>query len=353
MRDKGIVRMLEAIIACIIILTVMSFFFTSKFKPQIEDNLIYVQAYDALGVLNADQSLKNYVKNNDAQGLTESFSSMFPSTLGFSIQVKGTVNPEIYVAGNCTGIEINGMRNSLQPLVFEYKKRRIEIFLSNSSIDPIKEGSNVLLFCRYTKLSDYSHEIEEFLSSGGTVFLLADLAQNEVEDGFLNTTFNLSWSSTTAAQPGYFVTTNDPKNTSTKIFRYYDNITVESFDDVNRLEFSEFHNTNIASGSGTVVTDSTGTKSFVKVVYNLGSTGKGRFVWFNGYDTSNPDANSTIIMNNLLKSSLMWASGESFSMDYPVEKQAPENRVQMHYFIAGSGNYDPFEIVLTVWRIFF
>ncbi len=353
--SKGIIRILEAIIASVIILTAMTFFFTAKFRPQAEENFIFVQAYDAVRVMDVKGDLSGYVKNNDAESMTNAFYSMFPSTLDFSIEVTGIANPKIYVACNCTPDDFNDIRNILQPLSFYYKQRRIEILVDTTSLSPIKEGSDVLLFMDYVNLNANKDEINAFLDNGGTVFFFTSLSQPEVEDGFLNETFGLAWTSSAAGSTGTFATTTDPKNHSTRFFRYYDNITEDFFADASPLAFEKFSpGTNIETGYGTVVIDGDFSNAYVKAFDSIGTRGSGRFVWFNSYDSTVND-NETIIMNNLLKASIMWASGERFSMDFPAPRAQPEKRVQVHYIVTNSNDlyFEPFEVILTVWRIFF
>ena len=80
--------------------------------------------------------------------------------------------------------------------------------------------------------------------------------------------------------------------------------------------------------------DSSGNNAFVKFRDKLGKNNKGRFIWFSDY-TRLSGTNSTKNMDNLLKATIMWASGERFSMDYPEPKTLPNKRVQIYYIVSG------------------
>jgi len=367
MRSKGLIRILEAIIASVIILTAMTFFFTSQFRPQVEESVLFIQGYDALGVLNQQGLLEQYVKNNDAAGMTDQLATMLPATTGFSVEVVGIANPDIYIACNCTDAETNELRTMLEPSVFTYRGRAIEIFVDSTPLNPIRSGTNVLVLRDYANLSAEWSPVSAFLDGGGTVFLFTDLSEPEVADPILNRTFGLQWSDQPLQHPERFANITNPASASTQIYRYFDNLTPVYYNDVTRGEFSDFFTPPvfyIAADGESVISDqyrSVATmngqelkpgNSFVKGKTNLGVTGRGRFVWFSSYQRLDPDKNQTKQMDGLFKAAVLWASGERFSLDAAPKTRA-DQRLQVRYLVAGSDTFEPFEIVLTIWRIFF
>ena len=96
--------------------------------------------------------------------------------------------------------------------------------------------------------------------------------------------------------------------------------------------------------------------SLVKINKEIHKNGKGRSVWFADYDKSCPPAPAPCTrverLNSLLKSAVLWASGEKYKMDPPF-KSVPtvESSNSYSYFDIIDG-FEPFEISLIVWKIF-
>jgi hypothetical protein len=345
---KGIIKILEAIIASVILLTALTFFFTSEAPQQADDTRILIQVQDSLESLNKAGLLSQYVKNNNVLQFNSKLKQLFPASIDYSIEVYSMPPPEIYVGCNCTTADRLSLENLIEGTL-EYKGRNVRIIVDDEQLNNIRPETNIIFFMNYRNLSEDMQYVNSFLDRGGGIILLSDLTKTQAEDPVLNSTFGLKWLGTPSSTPGTFLHNDFASN---RTYNYYDNITPLMTDIPNKFSFMYFSASNgIGVDEKTAIVDSTGTHSFVKINYNLGQTKKGRSVWFANYAKINND-NKTIIINNLLKSTIMWSSGEHFKMD-EFQKTLPEKYSKIHYIVAGDSVFEPFEVVIIVWRVFF
>jgi len=126
--------------------------------------------------------------------------------------------------------------------------------------------------------------------------------------------------------------TENQENVSYRIAKYLKNISGLSESTV--FDFSE---SGIGADSKTIVGS---TRSFVKANYDI-KNGNGRAVWFSGRFLSNEN-------KWLLKAMILWASGESYSMDL-YEKTVPKYYTRIKYILSGSEDY---AIDMKLWTVF-
>lgn len=338
---NGFVRLLESIIASVILLSSLSFFVSF---PQLETNwndvILQDIGKDALAVAELTEDLKGAVRYNNLVLAENIFLSVLPKNVGFSMEVSGIPNPVIFIGCNCTQTEINDLENRLDPLDFSYKGRNISIRVENVQITDIRPETNILFIFGYKDLGLLKNSINDFLEGGGTIFMFADLTQDVVNDGVINSTFNLSWEGTAMLGSGTFLDSSNPDRVSFRIKKYYDNIS-----DDGSLAFYNFHTllasypvNRIRTDTKTVIIDDQGL-SIVKTNSGV-EKGSGRTVWFAKYDGNDND--------ELLKSMIMWASGERFNLDMQPKTFGKKN-VKMKTFIYDR---DPYIFSLTLWNIF-
>ncbi|MFC2142777.1 hypothetical protein ACFLQN_00050 [Candidatus Aenigmatarchaeota archaeon] len=366
---KGIIRIFEAIIASVILLTTMSFFFTSQFLPETEDYFLPVEAHDLMGALYVSQQLENYLINNDKESLMLVANDTLPPTTGFSFGISGTPGNNIYVACNCTDTELVDVRRMLNitltsPWTFNfiYKERDITIHLEQIDMeDSIPDQTNIIIFYTYQDLSPYRDIIDTFLESGGSLIMISNLDQTQTENEVMNEIFGLEWNNLPPASPGTFYEIDDPVNTSFKIYSYFTG-TTQDYEDI--LIEGTFENnifdelSRVSVNNRTIIQDNNGDNSFVKIKDNIADNGKGKSVWLAEYtiyqEDDLPNINKTYHVNDMLRATIMWASSDYYNMDYPVEKPTPDKKIKTSVLSAGHGtNFDPFEAFLTTWRIFF
>lgn len=337
---KGFVRILEAIIASIILLTSLTFFFTSP--PQADDwGKVILQnlGKDALAVADISGNLKPSVNNNNATTLTNFFSSFLPKSVAFSTEISEIPNPVIRIGCNCTASQITDLEGRLSPLNFVYKNRNISIRVENVSIAGVRNDTDTLFLFGYVNLNPYESTLKGFFQNGGTVFMLADLTEPFVNDSILNETFGLSWNnSLMQSGSGTLYQAGDARRVSWRIRKYYRNTTGSE-----PGVFASFHQgggvNKINLGANTIVQDNNPFGGSLVKVNSGVENGNGRTVWFADYNSGN-DA--------LLKAAVMWASGESFMLDAQPQFPGREN-AKVHLLVYDR---DTYVATITVWNVF-
>ncbi len=347
---KGFIKIMESVIASLVILSSMGFFL-SFHRP----NGGYDAQFDyALAALQKNATLNRTIMQNDVNTLNSILSGMLPATVDFSVEVSGIPNPVIKIMCACTDQEQSALIGRLSSLEFTYKRRNTEIRISNEGyagggLEGLM-GSNpdadVLFFFGYEDLNSKKPLLQSFLENG-TIFMLSDIAQSQAGDGVMDGLFGLEWDSGVPNSPnGDFADKDNAWSASYRIFRYY--TALGGRDNDNFKDFSTNGN-KIKLDGRTVVGPPAGNPagSFVKV-NEIGSYG--RTVWFAGYDSLGPNAAD---VNRLLKAAMLWASGERFSMD-PRFKIVPSlQEYSQHSYISVLDNSEPLAITLKVWNIFY
>ncbi|MFH0832562.1 MAG: hypothetical protein V1900_02495 [Candidatus Aenigmatarchaeota archaeon] len=341
---KGFIKILEAVIASLILLSSITYFFVPLTYSKWNNALLQTRAEDSLAVIYKNGSLEMFIKNGENENLTDLLRSVIPKTDDFSVEINGIANPLIHIGCDCSDKEKTDLQGVLSPTSFRYNDRSIEIIITNGSVDYlINSNVDILFFFGYRAFSDSDEEkLKTFLGNGKSIFILANLTSAQINDGFMNETFGLKASSESGTPTNnVFYTTTDASRTSFRIARYFYWLGGSGF------VFNKQSNlNNVMIDNSTVIKTDDNKFSTVKVNYNIINNSKGRTVWFSDYNYGYGS------INNLTKAMIMWASGEKFGMD-PYTKNAPADHasfVYRHLCVLGS---EPFEIDLTVWRIFY
>ncbi|MBI5061469.1 MAG: hypothetical protein HZB67_04100 [Candidatus Aenigmarchaeota archaeon] len=88
MRNKGIMRIIEVIIASIILLAAVSFFLPSGIKSsEWSSSFVQTRAYDALVAIDRNSMLDMYVDNNMSAEMYNNLSQMLPLQVDFAIKI--------------------------------------------------------------------------------------------------------------------------------------------------------------------------------------------------------------------------------------------------------------------------
>jgi len=342
---KGIVKILEAIIASIILITTISFFITVERTTRWDTALFQTKMQDTLSSLDRSGNLELYVKNYDKEGFENLIKNTTGRTTDFSISIDGIPDSEIVIACNCTNSEITDLKTILNITTnnyFFYKTRRINITINQVNITEIN-NEDILFVFGYKNLSQYKSQITNFLNRDHTIFMFSSLSSSQINDTIMNDTFGLKWNNGLSdSNFGDFYPTQPlPENMSYKTSKYHYALseTTGSFGSFtpSRIEVDE--RTIVRSGSGI---------SHLKINDKVTSLGKGRAIWFASYNypAKSVASNNTDI---LMKASILFAS-ERFNFD-PVPKAAGQRRFEYTY-IATIDN-DPYSITMIAWRVFF
>ncbi len=326
---KGFIRILESIIASIVILTALSFFFNTQLpESHWDDALITVRSQDLLASMTINGSLRDAINANNPNITNSIF--LNASFIDYQLDVNNIPNPRILIGCNCTAGEMADLTNKLNPTSFIYKGRSIAIVLNQVSLENFQsQGINILFMTEYSDTTKvlFANNMLAFLGGGGTVFIMnGTFTQPQIEDGFLNDTFGLIWQSNPGTLgTGNFNNQNNENITSFKIAKYYNGITAVP------AAFSFTGSSQIAIDNNTIV--NTAAYSYVKT----NAVGSGRTIWMFGGSN----------IQNLTKALVMWGSGEHYELNphSPITSKS----FQTKYIVNDN---DVYEVVLTVWKIF-
>jgi len=341
---KGFIRILEAIIASIILLTSLTFFFKTEIRPtEWGDVLTKTRAEDLLYAMERNNTLQEAMLANDATKISGVIAGLdaLPPAIDWSLRIKGIPPPFIFIGCSCTQQGKTDLESRLDPLSFAYHGRPVEIRIQQGTVQELisREDTNVLLLTDYDpNLKLMERELNSFLERGGTIFIFSDLEQREVEDGYINKTFGLMWGGV-GSSSGIFYSLADAA--SMKIKKYYGAVQTTGDSTFTFQSISL-----IAVDSRTAIISDTGQRSLVKTNDGI-INGRGRAVWFADYDEAETD------VNELLKAAVMWASGESFRLEDGIKRITPK-RVEVSFissYKSGTEAADVYEAVLTLWNI--
>lgn len=347
---KGFAKIFEAVIASVIILASLTFFFIPSFQESDwDDAALHTLANDALQSVYLNGSLTRFVKTDNTTPLIVSITDMLPKTVDFSLEVKGVANKIIYIACvDCLDADKDEMIRIFNTTEFSYKGRNISIRveLVQLATESIQSDTNILFFFNKTKIVTHQSKINQFLAGGGSVFLLSDLSQPDV-NGTIGSAFNLTWVGTTG-QPGQFDDVYNASKLSHYVARYYANISGKYIADTEGDAFPAFNPSGVrAENDDKDIIITNNGRLYVRGNYKVANNG--RTVWFSDYSRSNHNNSPTQAVDRLLKAAVMWASGERFKLDLINKAPAPVHfRSSIFVF-----DEDSYTVDLVVWRIFF
>ncbi|MBI2579475.1 MAG: hypothetical protein HYW27_01075 [Candidatus Aenigmarchaeota archaeon] len=338
---KGFIRILESIIASVVILSALTFFFAPSVKSLgWEESNLHLEVYDTLESLYKSGSLAEYVRNNDASGLNSELSSIIKKNIDFSVSVSGIPDNDILIGCVCTDGEKDSLENIMSPREFGYHGRGIRIGVEKTEILQntilIRRETDVLFFFGYNNLSQYKTQIDKFLAGGGGVFMLADITEDQTET--IKSIFGIEWEPGGAPSGnGVFYGNDFPANISFKVYKYFSNM---SGDESGLGKFNKGPSVNrIGVDDDTIIIDRNGMFSLAK---GRKTGPKGRTVWMADYDRI--EGNTSI----LIKSAVMWSGGEFYRLD-PTRKNIPQSTGRAGILVY---DMDPYEIGIDYWKIF-
>lgn len=347
--SKGFAKIFEAIIASVIILASLTFFFVPNLQMSgWDDNTLQTLSKDALQSVYLNGSLARFVKTDNTTPLIASITDMLPKTVDFSVEVGGIANNIIYLACDCSESEREELVKIFNTTDFRYKSRNISIRIEliNLATGTVPSSTDVLFFFDKTKITANQAKIKAFLSSGGTAFLLSDLTQGDVE-GTVGSMFNLTWTGTTGS-PGEFDDVYNASKLSHYVARYYANISGKYLADTEGDSFPAFNPSGVRverDDRDIIVTG--GGRLYIRGNYKV--EGNGRTLWVSDYSRANHNNPPTQSVDRLVKASVMWASGERFKLD-TINKTAAPVHFRSSIFVFDE---DPYVVDLIVWRVFF
>lgn len=182
---KGFVKILETVIACVILLTSLAFFFTIGYKPDYwTENLIQQRSMDLL--VTAENEIGSTIKlfhsdPNKVSQLNINIRNNLPSNVEYNLIVEGVPKPKISVACISCSDAIENMLAGNQGEKLMYKGRQIIISVDSASVSDDLMRYDVIL---YSNVADFSADpkVIEYLSKGKNVMLLGDITGDDMSD---------------------------------------------------------------------------------------------------------------------------------------------------------------------------
>lgn len=354
MGRKGVIKIVEAVIASVILLASITYFISPSIfsEPGVgwSNAMLKLKADDILAVLALNGTIQDAVVLNNGSKLGNEISSMLRGPIDFIVEIEGLPNPVIYVESNKKNLLENLIGTSLN-----YRGREITIYIKTISWSNIDPKTNIIFLFGYENLSSKMRFLNLFLDRGGTIFMLTNLTEEQTNDNIIKNIFDLEWNDIgNPSAISRFYDYNDPEKISFRIAKYFTNISGLPPD----YPFANFERgidiNHIAVDSKTIIISTNKRFSFVKVNEEITKNGNGRAVWFADYDYS--DANTT----ELLKAVILWASGEKYQLvpDPSLQKELPSSYFTLRYIIANNRCetgycFEPYQVNLKVWHVFY
>jgi len=405
---KGFIRIIEAVIASIILLSSLTYFIHPYLTESGWDTVyLKMKIQDYLTSADINNSLSFYINENSSL-LYEQLASVLSGPIGFSVEIYGLPNDIIYIS--CLSEEDKDkLTEMLQPTKFIFNGRTIEFRINNiSDLNEIDPRTNIIFIFNYQKLD--KEKVNKILESKKSIFMISELNENQINDGIMNESFGLKYSSG-SDQTATFYNITDPSKVSYKIANYFSSIpfrvntTIEgkfylreneyklntyinengeecveyegicykigdSFnvtdgeyiwnlkiydidgnisDDgikyadiglTNKSYIFKINSKNVEKNNRSIISNSV---SGAVVNYKITKYGYGRTVWLNNYTYIYNDN------NQLLKALFLWASGE----DYMIIRDFSDKFFTVSYLKAGNTKFEPYEIKVNIWHIFY
>lgn len=349
---KGFIKVVEAVIASIIVLASLSYFFGYYVRPSEWDNAqIKLQSQDILNTM--DDKIVDYMKTGNPSDLRDTIQNMASERIGFSINVVGAPPPRILIACvKCTDDELNDLTNRTDPMSSyqDARGRRISVAINKvSSFAVVTKDMDIMFIYGYGKINSDSERqnIKNYLDAGGNVILFSELTQAQIDDennDFLKTVFGLESVGSNSLVSRFYNPTTSGSATA-KVYYYYSAIYTANAQPANPLSIDT---SNVAVDDDTIVYDSSSSAVHAQKYY-----GNGRAVWFNYYDKdhrtmTNGDS------NDLLKSIIMWSAEDFTIVPEPVfTLTLPKSYFTTSYiFSIVNSAFNMYKVKMTMWYIY-
>jgi hypothetical protein len=340
---KGFVRILESIVASVILLSSVSFFFLPALEESKWDStLLQTRTEDSLATLVKSGKMNEFLMVSDIRQLNDTFKSLLPENVEFSVVVKGIPSPEIRIGClNCSDVEVNKLKNLLGLLEYNYKNRVVKILEPKKiNFSGVDSDTDVIVSFDFEIINATPNDAANFMKSGGGLLLIGS---------FLEDNFGLEWCAVcTGPEPGEFYRFGEPDKISFKIANYYSNVSDVSvfdpnFNSENAFFFDNTGINRISVDENTIITSSDMTRSFAKVNEMPGI----RTAWISTSTTGNLEN-----IKNLTKSIVMWLGSDSYTLDPPYKKVS-SRPLKVYEYMGVLDGFEPFKINIIMWRIIY
>lgn len=391
---KGFIKMIEAIIASVILLTSLSYFFSiDDLNLQWNRALLETEANDLISCMENSGLLWEYVRENNVSGMNEYIEDKLKMNIEFSINIEGIPKPIIRLGCyECSEEQVNETRQRLMPGSSEVS----DYFLLDNREIQIRVNSTADLSDTYDLILFYDSvpsDLGDYLEDGGNAIYMKNLSSSQ-EDYF-----DLEWSGASNTQTNSFFNTENASFVSEKISIYFkkvpfradddfyiqrdrcdvsygsDYINVSSCTSENNLEVGDIFTVNgfdievvdidesadlriiddsyefllTATEENKISVDNKTIVNNTNSIAKINDLGYARTAWIIEYPVEYSD------FNQLFKSLILWTSGEDFLFDWIDFRRGQRKLIPNDYetVFETSSTPQPFKVSLDVWYVFF
>ncbi len=379
---KGFIKILETVIACIILLTSLTFFFTLTQKSDVwTENVIQQRSLDTIIIVSSDPSpadadnsyissaIKSFDSSQDSTRtnlllLHDKIKKALPTNIDYALIVEGIPKPVINIKCNCNGLDVGSLLDSVEELA--YKGRQIKFAVSDNIPD---DEADVVVYTDYTDIPGNKDSINRLLADGKSVFLIDDITGDVVkpeELDILREILALEKDVSPGIAPsGNSVFTNNINNINVYTIKKY-------LDSIKKSDCSDFALTGDTEGTARIntflVTPNTALKTtgneFSRLV--VSANGAGRTAWMATPKEGYLNRLQGGCEKNLTKSVVMWLASSKFYLtdQYLSERSPPQPSARRllpiqsisYNIMFTTGTKDNIEVAtvrLLTWRVFF
>ncbi len=198
---RGFVKILEAVIASLLILGSLSFLYSFRLREQEWGRAaMETLARDAIFVLEKSRAISDALLGNESK-INNLLANLLPPSVMWRVEIRGLPKDRIRIGCACTKSEAEKLKQILhiytsEDWVIKFCKRNITfgmvLITLDESVEELIEGTDLIFTFNQTRLEENQEKIKRLLESDKGVVLVADL--NETSD-FISSLFNLSWKS--------------------------------------------------------------------------------------------------------------------------------------------------------------
>ncbi len=405
---KGMLRILEAIIGCVLLLTALSFFFGMKTTTVYwDESKIRMEIRDVLMSMYASGKLQQMIDNNEINNIQSTLEKIMPTNTDFSVELNGLPPRDIKIACLCSAGDADKFQDRLRDMNSNGINYGVTL-RTITNIDQTNTDDNVLIVSNRPPTQLDENNLNNILGNGTGVIYYNKLTENDINNyPVLRNIFNLT-SQTKESGDSSFSNIDTPGYPAFRISEYFNNTVVYIADLGNFYVYSGKTTVYICGGGAYMRFDvncgDLGSNYFAgdvlqingyyvkiysinsihvglgvidhgisfynyfftaqsAVVSGWGSVSEknnaalihanyyknGRTVWINSFYR---DINVDSDYSQLLRGITLWATGEKIRITQE-EKDKPGDWSTINLLMSGTSYSHPVELKLIFWKVFF
>lgn len=228
---KGFVKMLEMILASIILLSSLSFFFSLQLKQTgWSQAMLETYGMDSLSSLDRSGLLQEFVKKNNFSesggGLIYFIKKMAPKSVVFSVEMENIPRPNVIIGCNCNSSErarlVKILSTTGSVSNSSFSGREIKFFIdSENELSKLLERNDIdiIVFFNSTGLTEHEDEAIDYMDRGNSIIAITDMQQYGF-DSYFSDLVGIEWVGGSPSGESHFLDTVN-SGISRKITEYF------------------------------------------------------------------------------------------------------------------------------------